>query len=254
MFHLARKIYVCVKPTEFLNCPICKQALSDFSYWHALWQWDLDNHARLVWFLCGSTISTIYLCSWFPRTFDATHLHYMRPAKSVTSKANPHVRVWCKRLAVHRRRCMWGAPPPCTSMWAPPPIHAMLTQPTLWSGGESRNLPTEMSGQPKESLPFFLFPHLRLLLGGSKQMQVFVRFSTLTGLTTHPTPFLYSMRSKCTRKWDKKRANSFFSHSQESVTIQREQSSLVSYFLSDPGVPGQIYGSECLQLRELLQT
>ena len=115
MFHLARKIYVCVKPTEFLNCPICKQALSDFSYWHALWQWDLDNHARLVWFLCGSTISTIYLCSWFPRTFDATHLHYMRPAKSVTSKANPHVRVWCKRLAVHRRRCMRAPPHPCNA-------------------------------------------------------------------------------------------------------------------------------------------
>ena len=124
--HLACKIYVCAKSSEFLAPPICLEVLSDFSYRHALWQWDLDNHARFVWFLCGCTISTICcLCCYstrYPRAFDVIHVTW-NPQSMLHQTHFIHTYVFdvghlvqCECMQVHHRSTQ---------------CNAMLTQPTI---------------------------------------------------------------------------------------------------------------------------
>ena len=168
----------------------CEQALSDFSYWHALWQWDLDNHARSVWFLCGSTISTICFCSWYPRTFDALYTCIAWNAQCVSHQRRIHTYAFDARDSRCIVACACERPPPH-------PCNAYITLPGI--GRESQ--PSHRNVWSTRGKCAFLsssFPHRRRLHGESKQsqMQAFVRFSTLAGSATHPSSFLCSICSK----------------------------------------------------------
>ena len=140
---------------------------------------------------CGFFVAPQYLQSASAvstHVWCIIHLHCMKRAMCVTSKANPHVRFWCKSLAVHRRMCMWASTTSMQCLHNPP-----------WWGRESQ--PSHRNVWSTRGKCAFLsssFPHRRRLHGESKQsqMQAFVRFSTLTGLATHTNSFLCSICSK----------------------------------------------------------